>query len=166
MYLHNKYILLIKHICGRFQLAHDTSGELSNILSLKNIFCRNTSVLVYSGTLVPFNLLMFSYENTSLLAWKFIRRIYPHLILLPINGGSSCSSKSFVFIRINIIHQEKSFMDTLVIRHYICALVVIIITMLSSWLSISVGEFQLACDTLAKLSHIFLLKNVFKRKPV
>ena len=51
---HIKYIRLVEHICGRFQLAPDTLVELSNILSLNNIFGRNMSVLVYSGTLGPF----------------------------------------------------------------------------------------------------------------
>ena len=39
---------------GEFRLACDPSAELSNILSLNNIFGRDMSVLVYSGTLGPF----------------------------------------------------------------------------------------------------------------
>ena len=48
---------------------------------------------------VPFKLLMFSYENTSLLAWKFSGRIYPHLISLLMNDGASCPSKSVALVK-------------------------------------------------------------------
>ena len=94
------YHNIIANICLQSSKFWEHFGWLTtlqeNCLLLKDIFGRNTSVLVVFRD--SFSILIVN-ENTSLLAWKFCGRIYPCSILLLMSDGASCPSESFALAK-------------------------------------------------------------------